>query len=245
MILQLARERLHHRRGPFEIWRSYPGRHVGPDSGLGPIGAVDHAQLQPGLLVPMHQHRDDEIVSYLRSGEMIHTDSQGRHERISPARLMVMNAGRGFSHEESIAQGGQPVSMLQIFLRPHEPGLPPCVQFVEIDQSPSPGTWRLLAGPDGTSAPAFVRSDVFVLDASIDRSSAIDIPARDGFGWWLYVVTGEVGVGEFVLAAGDSLVRLEGDQRTVMARSDATLVLFAFAQRARFTDLGSISGRVR
>lgn len=245
MIVQPARERPHHRRGPFEIFRSYPGRHVHDDSGLGPIGAVDHAHLRPGLLVPMHEHRDDEIVSYLRSGEMVHADSAGRREVISPSRLMVMNAGTGFAHEESIPPHAQPVTMLQIFLRPHETGLPPQVQFVDLEPAPPAGRWRTLAGPPGTGAAASVRSDALVLDAALPRSHAITIPHRPGFGWWLYVFSGEVRLDDLTLQPGDSIARVEGDQAKVLAQADAVLCLFSFSRLARFTDRGSLSGRAR
>ena len=51
----------------------------------------------------MHEHRNDEIISYMRAGRMQHTDSAGRSEgRRSSDLLMVMNAGRGFSHEEEV-----------------------------------------------------------------------------------------------------------------------------------------------
>jgi len=74
----------------------------------------------------MHEHRNDEIISYLRSGRMQHTDSAGRSEVISPDRLMVMNAGAGFSHEEAVL-GDDPIEMLQIFVRPQAANMEPSV----------------------------------------------------------------------------------------------------------------------
>ena len=243
MIVQPAAERLHLRRGPFRIWRSYPGRHVSDDTGLGPIGAVDYAELLPGLLVPMHEHRDDEIVSYLREGEMTHVDSAGRREVISAQRLMVMNAGAGFSHEESIPADGAPVRMLQIFLRPYKASLPPGVQFAPLEPRVSDGRWRLVAGPEGVGAPAWVRSDVLVLDAALGAGVALDVPAREGHGWWLYVMRGGARVGEHRLSAGDSLACVAGDAAGIEGVEAAALVLFMYARSARFTDRGSLSGR--
>ena len=243
MIFQGAAERVHHRRGPFRIWRSYPGRHVSDDTGLGPIGAIDHAELLPGLLVPMHEHRDDEIVSYLREGEMTHVDSAGRREIISARRLMVMNAGTGFSHEESIPPDGAPVRMLQIFLRPHDTGLSPGVQFAPLEPSVSDGRWRLVAGPADEGACASVRSDVLVYDAALEPRASLDVPAREGYGWWLYVMRGSLTVGGHPLGPGDSLACVEGDTRRIEGHEASDLALFAFSRNARFTDRGSLSGR--
>jgi redox-sensitive bicupin YhaK (pirin superfamily) len=48
----------------------------------------------------MHPHKDDEIITYLRSGQVNHRDSEGNTVIISNQRLMVMNAGAGFYHEQ-------------------------------------------------------------------------------------------------------------------------------------------------
>lgn len=131
--------------GPFQLRRIRPGVGLGraDDAGFGGLGLIDHARLQPGLIVKMHEHRNDEIISYLRSGRMQHTDSAGRSEAISPDRLMVMNAGAGFSHEEAVL-GDDPIEMLQIFVRPEAADMEPGVQFVSLDKIESIDRWRLL-----------------------------------------------------------------------------------------------------
>lgn len=35
------------------------------DSGVGAIGRIDHAHFRPGSRVPMHPHKNDEILTYL------------------------------------------------------------------------------------------------------------------------------------------------------------------------------------
>lgn len=119
-------------QGPFQLRRIRPGLALGrtDDAGFGGLGLIDHARLQPGLVVKMHEHRNDEIISYMRSGRMQHTDSAGRSEVISPDRLMVMNAGSGFSHEEAVI-GDEPIEMLQIFVRPKAASMEPGVQFCQ------------------------------------------------------------------------------------------------------------------
>ena len=79
--------------GPFRIRRMRPGTGLGRpdgDTGLGPLGTVDRASLSPGLTVPMHEHRDDEILSYLRSGQMHHSDSSGAAQMLDATTLMLM-----------------------------------------------------------------------------------------------------------------------------------------------------------
>lgn len=71
---------------------------------LGPLSAIDHANLNVGTVVAMHQHRDDEILSYLCRGVMIHEDSDGNRVELSPRRLMMMNAGSGLCERSATTE---------------------------------------------------------------------------------------------------------------------------------------------
>lgn len=149
----------HH--GPFKIRRIHPGAMLNDpaDGGWGGLGLIDHANLSPGLKVGMHEHRNDEIISYLRQGEMIHRDSTGATETVRPDRIMVMNAGSGFQHEETVP-GPDNVRMLQIFVRPNAAEMAPGVQFQDLTDVHSDNAWRLLVGPPGSTAPTFVRQEL-------------------------------------------------------------------------------------
>ena len=140
-----------HGSGGFGIEILYPGlAEPGGDSGLGAIGRIDHARVTAGTVIKMHPHRDDEILTYLRRGRVRHRDSVGHVEEISPTRLMLMNAGHSFEHEEEVLEG--PLEALQIFLRPRAADLEPLVQFHDFGAALSEGAWRLVAGPRGRAA---------------------------------------------------------------------------------------------
>ncbi|MEO1009195.1 MAG: pirin family protein [Planctomycetota bacterium] len=245
LVLQRASERMAYADGPFRIWRSYPGRGVAADSGLGPIGAVDHGDLLVGLRVPMHEHKDDEIISYLRSGVMMHTDSSGRNVELSPGRLMVMNAGSGLSHEESVPAEAARVRMLQIFVRPRALGLEPGVQFGDVDPVVPDAEWRLLVGAEGTGAAIYVRSAVDLYDTRLGTGDRRHVPARTGCGWWIYVFSGEVEIDGMRIGEGDSLASPGESEGEILAHSDAEIVCFVYDLAAPYTDRGTLSGRRR
>ncbi|WP_244607563.1 pirin family protein [Bradyrhizobium symbiodeficiens] len=78
----------------FSLEILYPGLTFGEDdSGIGAMGRIDRARIHPGHTIAMHPHRDDEILTYVRVGSMLHKDTVGHREEIRPARLMMMNAG--------------------------------------------------------------------------------------------------------------------------------------------------------
>jgi redox-sensitive bicupin YhaK (pirin superfamily) len=232
--------------GPFRLQRIHPGAHLGDpgDAGFGGLGLIDHATLLPGLLVPMHEHRDDEIVSYLREGRLHHRDSTGAGEEVRADRLMVMNAGAGFRHEERVL-GAEEAQMLQIFIRPERPGLAPRVQFHDLPATRSIGAWRLLAGPPGGGAPAVVRQRLWLLDAFLPAGSRMAPPVvPPGIDAFLYVFRGDVAAGGIALPAFHGLTATGGTAPpAVEARRDSDLVLFLVDRAAPATRAGTLSGQ--
>ncbi|MDR6192547.1 redox-sensitive bicupin YhaK (pirin superfamily) [Agrobacterium pusense] len=164
----------------------YPGLTLtSDDSGIGPIGRIDRAQVQSGHLIGMHPHKDDEILTYIRGGEMLHRDTVGNETKLDKTHFMMMNAGHTFQHEE-LMLGDRPVRALQIFLRPNAPDLEPMVQFHEFPEEYSVDSWRLIAGP--SAAPLKVRSDISVFDARIAEGVRLRLAAEDtGRNTLLYV----------------------------------------------------------
>ena len=240
---------LKHGEGPFQIDRIRPGIGLNlENTGFGGLGLVDHAHLSPGLVVGMHEHLDDEIVSYLREGTLTHEDSAGNTEKVTPTRLMVMNAGKGFHHEERIpeaADGGLPVEMLQIFIRPRNAGLEPMVQFVEIGEDRTRTGWRLLATPDDAPSDgvATVRQDVYLYDTVMRPDEERDVPFLPGWDRWLYAFDGVVTLADgSKLSKGEALAMVdEPGEIRLKAHQDTTLVLFQLRRGAPVSMAGSLS----
>jgi len=64
------------------------------DHGYGPLAMVVESVLVPGRVIAMHEHRDDEIVSWVPQGVMRHKDRMGDALAVDAGHLMIMNAGR-------------------------------------------------------------------------------------------------------------------------------------------------------
>ncbi|MBS7542482.1 pirin family protein [Ancylobacter oerskovii] len=228
----------------FSIEIFYPGDALNTgDSGIGAFGRIDRARIQAGHVIAMHPHRDDEILTYLRAGTMLHRDSVGNEERLSPSRLMMMNAGREFQHEEEML-GSQPVEALQIFMRPRVASLDARVQFHDFDDALSRGAWRLLAAPQG--APFEVRGQAWVQDAHLAAGEGLTSPKlpADGAERFLHVFAGEVFIDGVEVHAGETLYLAAADWK-VMARTVSDLVLFTTDADAPVFAGGMFSGNVR
>lgn len=227
----------------FAVEILHPGLGLeGRDSGLGSIGRIDRATVAPGHLIRMHPHRDDEILTYVRAGRMLHRDTVGNTEAITATRLMMMNAGHTFQHEERMLDPDS-VEALQIFLRPHAADLEPKVQFHDFGEAVSRHAWRLLAAPDG--APLEVRAQAWVADAQVPVGSRLPLPplpVPDAVRL-LYVFEGEVEAGGLTLRTGETAY-LAGNDGIAHARSDADLVLFATDPGAPVFRGGMFSGNM-
>lgn len=241
-ILRAAQTRIR-RMGPFQDRNVRPGLIQGPDvdPAFGPLSMVGHVHLGVGTRVPMHEHRNDEILSYLWRGEMVHEDSAGHRVTVSAAKLMMMNAGRSFWHEERTPD--VPVEMLQIMIRPREADLPPDVAFFDRPDGPATGSWSLVAGPEGSEAPLTVRNAVRFYDVRLEAGQESEVPAVPGLWPWLYVMDGLVGIGAERLEKGDAASDISGSLPAVRALADTVLVLFLVDLTAPASRAGTISGQ--
>ncbi len=237
-------QKLSKKQGGFGIEILYPSDALGrAESGIAGIGRIDQATVYPGTLVPMHPHRDDEILTYLRSGRVEHTDSEGNSEVLINKHMMMMNAGAIFQHEELVLPDSDVLRALQIFLRPREGGLAPRVQFHDFAEIYSINAWRRIAG-EGEGWPFEVRSSTWVWDMRLEegRSTALPPMPVAGASCLLYVFAGEVTVdGKLTLTEGES-VFAEGEAMQIEASGQSDLVLFATDAEAMFFTREMYSG---
>lgn len=231
------------RRGKFNIDIVFPGlelKSLADPRGFAQLGRFDRAFLHPGVFVAMHPHQNDEIFTYMREGNMVHEDSEGKKEILSKNRMMLMNAGSGIYHQESVPDDGAHVRLLQVFIRPEKENITPAVQFADFEEAYSINQWRLLAGTNDSSAPLKIQSEVNVYDARLVKSS-IPLKSKKDKSYVLYVFDGEVEVNAEQLWSGDTLVYNE-KELNVSSNSEADLVLFELNEHAQYTRNGMYSG---
>ncbi|WP_323676118.1 pirin family protein [Halorubellus sp. PRR65] len=228
-------------QGAFRTHFNFPGRAVPDhdDHGYGPLATVVESFMDPGTRIRMHQHRNEEIVSWVPEGVMRHDDRQGNDLDTDSEHLLAMNAGSGFWHAEETLADDPPLRMLQIFVRPRALDLDPGIQHEPLP-APAANDWRHVFGPTGTDAPASVRNDVDCYDCRLDAGATTTLPARDGWHTYLYAFEGAVDVDGASVGYTESALVTDPDGVTVTASEDATLVAFAIDPDAPVTRRGTI-----
>lgn len=212
------------------------------DYAFGPLSRFDHVNLAENYCIKMHLHHNDEILSYLYKGEMLHRDTADNKVLLTPNKLMVMNAGHEFYHEESTPNDGN--EMLQILIRPKKADMAPDVQFSDREIKFDSG-WNLIAGPSSMKPPMTVRNDVAVMDVHGSAGDELKIPAEAGMTPWLYVMDGSIEVQGETLYKGDGVTDDPGSLKTLKLKEDSTLVLFLVKLDAPMTRKGNFSGHKR
>lgn len=239
-------DKISHSSGGFGIEILWPGSvQKKPDSGIGAIGRIDHANMEPGTVISMHPHKNDEILTYIRKGRMLHLDTVGNEEEITNTRLMLMNAGHTFQHEERV-QGarGEVMQCLQIFVRPTTADLPPMVQFHDFLNPYSVNEWRSIAGPAET--PLLFRAPAWLHDARLEKDQTLttpDIPVA-GVTRILYVFEGRAKIGNITLSSGEAVIISDDDRYTVVASEQSDVVLFTTDTSVQVFRNGMFSGNM-
>ena len=227
--------------GPFTVRLNLPGEAIPGhnDHGYGPLAVIGESFLEPGTFIRMHEHRNDEIISYVPQGIMRHEDPAVGNLVTDPDHLMVMNAGWSFWHEERTLPDDPHLRMLQIFIRPHTIDLEPRIQHGPLT-APEPNTWRYLSGPEGSDAPFTVRNDVCFYDLRLDEGAATCMPEVAGWDTYFYVFTGKVEVNGAHFAEAESGLMTKAGGVIVRATRPSLVVAFLINPDAEATREGTI-----
>ena len=186
------------------------GAHYDPANlGFGMLVAHNEEVVAPGTGYATHPHRDLEIVTWVLSGRLRHTDSAGTTGTVHPGLAQRLGAGSGVLHSES-AEGDEPVHFVQMWVRPAETGLAPAYSQSELGGALDTGELVPVASGALTDAAIRIEQPGASLYAARIRPGVAVALAGAAY-THLFVATGTVvleGVGE--LAAGDA-ARLTGD----------------------------------
>lgn len=209
------------------------------DHGYGPLAMVVESVLDPGRLIAMHEHRNDEIVSWVPDGVMRHDDPVTGRLITDNEHLMVMNAGQSFWHSEETLSSDPPLRMLQILVRPHSPDLPATIQHGAIE-AVLVNRWRYLVGPEDGAAPFFVRNAIDVFDLRLEAGAKATFPQADKRHLYFYVFSGAVEVGRVRFDEADQGLFPSDEPLELFATRNSLIVAFLIKPSAPVARQGTV-----
>ena len=223
--------------GGFSVRRALPAagkQMVGPFIFFDQMGPAEFL-IGTGIDVRPHPHIGLATVTYLFDGEIVHRDSLGTALSIRPGELNLMSAGRGIVHSERTgpeqrAKGPRlfGIQAWAALPKSHEEGAP---AFAHHDAGELPRiagdgkTVRVIMGMlyGETSPAAFPHPRVLCRGrAGAGRRAAARPRLRRARG---FVASGEIDIAGETFTAGRLLVFRPGDRISILALSQARLML--------------------
>lgn len=224
MLYNLDNEPYFADQGKFRILFHFPGYAIAEhdDHGYGALATIAESFMDPDTWVKLHPHVNDEIISWVPRGVMRHNDPIRGELVTDKDHLMIMNAGKGFWHEEKTLESDPPLRMLQIFVRPHTVNLHAQIQHGEFPAW-NYNEWRQVFGQEGSGSRFYVRNEIEMYDLRIHSGETISFPNRQGYDIFFFVFEGKIvvdgqafGSSKSALLTGDAVARLTADAASLV-----------------------------
>ena len=212
-------------RHSFSFADYYDPQHMG----FRTLRVINEDVIKPATGFGTHGHRDMEILTYIVRGALEHRDSTGEHSVIRQGEVQRMSAGTGIRHSEFNASANEPVELLQIWLLPGRPGLPPGYEQKQFADQDKHNRLCLIAAPNGRDGALTIHQDVDVYAAQLDAGGELSLPLRQGRGGWVQVVDGTLTVNGRTLSTGDGAAVENAEAVQFVAESDCHLLVFDLA----------------
>src|SRR5262249_19977038 len=137
-------------------------------SGFRNLLVINEDFVAPGRGFGTHSHDNMEILSYVLSGALEHSDSTGATGVLRPDELQRMSAGTGVRHSEFNPSQSEQTHFLQIWILPDRDGLKPEYEQRTFSRNDKQNRLRLIGSQDGLDGSVIIHQDVSLYDASLN-----------------------------------------------------------------------------
>ncbi len=196
MQLRKASDRGYFDHGWLKTWHSFSfGGYYDPQHmGFRSLRVINEDEIAGGTGFPEHPHRNMEILTYVISGAIEHTDSAGNRSIIGAGEVQRMSAGSLIVHSEANASATEPLHLLQIWIQPHTNGLQPGYEQKSFEVAANPGQWQLIASPDGREGSLTIHQHAFMRAVRLKPGQSAPLSIEEGRAAWVQVVKGSVSI---------------------------------------------------
>jgi redox-sensitive bicupin YhaK (pirin superfamily) len=169
------------------------------------IKVINDDILQPGRLIPKHEHKNIDVLGYLVEGQLEHWDSEGNLNIAGPGQIQRMWCGKSIWHTEKCVSE-TPARYLQIWILPNEQDTEP---FYELHNK------GIEFGPLGFP----MKQNIKISGGVITGEKSLNITSPS----YLYMVSGTVTGDGFTLNEGDGA---ELDPGVLSGNFNGHIILF-------------------
>lgn len=205
---------------------SFAGYHDPDWVNFGPLRVMVENHIQPRAGFPAHSHRDAEILTYVVSGTLTHSDSAGNRADVTAGEMQLISAGAGgMIHAEENRQDDVEHNY-QMWLVPERAGTAFAYQQLKFTPEERAGRFCLYASPGGRAGSMPVNTDARIYAGLFGAGQQVRHELEAGRGAWIQVVGGRLRMGELVLGRGDGAGVTGSDSLDLRFDEDSELLLF-------------------
>jgi hypothetical protein len=178
--------------------------------GIGALRVINDDQIQPNQGFETHGHKDMEIITYVRTGAVLHTDSMGNKSTIHAGNVQVISAGTGIRHSEH-SSPDTVTTLYQIWIYPRQKNLTPTWAEAVFDHQPVTQSLNLLvSGYAQDENTLSIAQDARIYAGVLEADTKIDHVIRSQFAYML-ISEGQINVGGIIAHKGDA-IQIESEQ---------------------------------
>ncbi|WP_371376012.1 pirin family protein [Thalassotalea aquiviva] len=173
--------------------------------GFGKLRVVNDDWVEPGRGFDPHPHQNMEIITYVRSGEIVHQDNTGNKGVTKAGEVQVMSAGHGIIHSE-YNLSKDPLTLYQIWIETKQNNVSPRWESKTFPKHDATSDLALLVSGDKRDKDAlFIYQDAKIYGGNIQQQHTLNHNLIHQ-GYFL------VSKGEVIVRDGNDSVRLtQGD----------------------------------
>ncbi len=195
---------------------------------FGMLRVLNDDVVQPKMGFGTHPHQNMEIISIPLTGALSHKDSMDNKRAIEVGEVQVMSAGTGLTHSEFNDSKTDEVNFLQLWIIPEETSVKPNYEQRSFPEEGKRNTLQTVVAPkDKLVADALpISQQAYIYRAHLDSNNSIDLTLKSAQnGVYVFVVYGEVEIGEANLRKRDAIGVTEIDKVTIKATNESELVI--------------------
>ena len=226
--------------GEFSVRRVLPAaerRMVGPFIFFDHMGPASFGPGE-GIQVRPHPHIGIATITYLFDGQIMHRDSLGYQQSIKAGAVNLMTAGRGIVHSEragddldtqATLHGIQSWIALPNAEQEREPSFMHYPEAeIPVVMLPGAKVAVIMGEAFGQVSPVTTYSQTLYLDCEITAGADLPLEIHSPE-LALYVVAGEIGIGEQIFSAGTMAVACSGSKLAIKANENSHVMVIGGA----------------
>jgi redox-sensitive bicupin YhaK (pirin superfamily) len=173
-----------------------------------------------------HPHDNMEIISIPLEGDLEHQDSMGNVAVIKNGDIQVMSAGNGITHSEKNKSTTKDVKFLQIWLFPNKKNVTPRYDQLTLKAEDRKNKLQQILSPNQDDEGVWIHQDAWFHLGSLDKRNSQNYKIKkNGNGVYIFVLSGEITVGDQKLSARDGYGIWDVADLSILANTNAEVLL--------------------